>query len=68
MSFSLVETGVPGEKLLQAKLRADYFSLPLFLYLQCLKQKELKTEKDKEKEERVTKILCPLKYFYMQCL
>ena len=42
MSFSLVETGVPGEKPLQAKLRADYFSLPLFLYLQCLKQKELK--------------------------
>jgi hypothetical protein len=28
-----VETGVPGEKLLQAKLRADYFSLSLFLYL-----------------------------------
>jgi hypothetical protein len=42
MSFSLVETGVPREKPLQAKLRADYFSLPLFLYLQCLKQKELK--------------------------
>ena len=37
-----METGVPGEKPLQAKLRADYFSLPLFLYLQCLKQKELK--------------------------
>ncbi len=35
-----METGVPGEKPLQAKLRADYFSLPLFLYLQCLKQKE----------------------------
>ena len=68
MSFSLVETGVPGEKPLQAKLRADYFSLPLFLYLQCLKQKELKREKEKEKEERVTKILCPLKYFSMQCL
>jgi len=60
-----VETGVPGEKPLQAKLRADYFSLPLFLYLQCLKQKELK--KEKEKEERVTKILCSLKYFSMQC-
>ncbi len=27
MSFNLVETGVPGEKPLQAKLRADYFSL-----------------------------------------
>jgi hypothetical protein len=60
-----VETRVPREKPLQAKLRADYFSLPLFLYLQCLKQKELK---EKEKEERVTKILCPLKYFSMQCL
>jgi hypothetical protein len=57
MSFSLVETGVPGEKPLQAKLRADYFSLPLFLYLQCLKQKELKREEENEKEERVTKIL-----------
>jgi hypothetical protein len=64
-----VETGVPGEKPLQAKLRADYFSLPLFLYLQCLKQKELKKEKKRrKKEERVTKILCPLKYFSMQCL
>jgi len=61
-----VETGVPGEKPLQAKLRADYFSLPLFLYLQCLKQQELK--KEKEKEEKVTKILCSLKYFSMQCL
>lgn len=68
MSFSLVETGVPGEKPLQAKLRADYFSLPLFLYLQCLKQKELKREEEKEKEEKVTKILCSLKYFSMQCL
>ncbi len=68
MSFSLVETGVPGEKPLQAKLRADYFSLPLFLYLQCLKQKEIKKEEEKEKEERVTKILCSLKYFSMQCL
>jgi len=38
MSFSLVETGVPGEKPLQAKLRADYFSLSLFLDLQCLKK------------------------------
>jgi hypothetical protein len=34
MSFNLVETGVPREKPLQAKLRADYFSLSLFLYLQ----------------------------------
>jgi len=69
MSFSLVETGVPGEKPLQAKLRADYFSLPLFLYLQCLKQQELKKrEEEKEKEEKVTKILCSLKYFSMQCL
>jgi len=38
LSLSLVETGVPGEKPLQAKLRADYFSLSLFLYLQCLKK------------------------------
>ena len=69
LSFSLVETRVPGEKPLQAKLRADYFSLPLFLYLQCLKQKELKKRKrEGKKEERVTKILCPLKYFSMQCL
>ncbi len=30
LSLSLVETGVPGEKPLQAKLRADYFSLSLF--------------------------------------
>ena len=52
MSFSLVETGVPGEKPLQAKLRADYFSLPLFLYLLCLKQKELKREKEKEKRRK----------------
>jgi hypothetical protein len=37
LSFSLVETEVPGEKPLQAKLRADYFSLSLFLNLQCLK-------------------------------
>jgi hypothetical protein len=29
--FRLVETGVPGEKPLQAKLRADYFGLSLFL-------------------------------------
>ena len=27
MSFSLVETGVPREKPLQAELRADYFSV-----------------------------------------
>ena len=52
MSFSLVETGVPGEKPLQAKLRADYFSLPLFLYLQCLKQQELKKEKKRRKKKR----------------
>jgi len=39
LSFRLVETGVPGEKPLQAKLRADYFSLSLFFYLQCLKKK-----------------------------
>ena len=50
MSFSLVETGVPGEKPLQAKLRADYFSLPLFLYLQCLKQKKTKKEKEKRRK------------------
>jgi hypothetical protein len=30
LSLSLVETGVPGEKPLQAKLRADYFSLSLY--------------------------------------
>jgi hypothetical protein len=36
LSFSLVEIGVPGEKPLQAKLRADYFRLSLFFYLQCL--------------------------------
>ena len=52
MSFSLVETGVPGEKPLQAKLRADYFSLPLFLYLQCLKQQELKKEKKRRKKKK----------------
>ena len=52
MSFSLVETGVPGEKPLQAKLRADYFSLPLFLYLQCLKQKELKKEKKRREKKK----------------
>jgi len=64
-----VETGVPGEKPLQAKLRADYFSLPLFLYLQCLKQQELKKrEEEKEKEAKVTKIFCSLRYFSMQCL
>jgi hypothetical protein len=53
MSFSLVETGVPGEKPLQAKLRADYFSLPLFLYLQCLKQKELKRKKRMKKKKEL---------------
>jgi hypothetical protein len=53
MSFSLVETGVPGEKPLQAKLRADYFSLPLFLYLQCLKQKELKEKKRRKKKKEL---------------
>jgi hypothetical protein len=47
-----VETGVPGEKPLQAKLRADYFSLPLFLYLQCLKQQELKKEKKRRKKKK----------------
>jgi hypothetical protein len=47
-----VETGVPGEKPLQAKLRADYFSLPLFLYLQCQKQKELKKEKKRRKKKK----------------
>ena len=52
MSFSLVETGVPGEKPLQAKLRADYFSLSLFLYLQCLKQKELKTRRREGKRRK----------------
>jgi hypothetical protein len=29
LSISSVETGVPGEKPLQAKLRADHFSLTL---------------------------------------
>jgi len=47
-----VETGVPGEKPLQAKLRADYFSLPLFLYLQCLKQQELKKNRRREGKRR----------------
>jgi len=47
-----VETGVPGEKPLQAKLRADYFSLPLFLYLQCLKQKELKKRRREGKKKK----------------
>jgi hypothetical protein len=57
-----VETAVPGEKPLQAKLRADYFSLSLFFNLQCLK-KELKKEKKrrkKKREEIITKILCSL--------
>jgi hypothetical protein len=31
-----METGVAGEKPLLAKLRADYFNLSLFLYLQFL--------------------------------
>ena len=53
MSFSLVETGVPGEKPLQAKLRADYFSLPLFLYLQCLKQQEQKKKKRRKKKKKL---------------
>jgi hypothetical protein len=44
MSFSLVGTGVPREKPLQAKLRADYFSLSLFLYLQCLKKAHFEVE------------------------
>ncbi len=52
MSFSLVETGVPREKPLQAKLRADYFSLPLLLYLQCLKQKELKKRRREGKRRK----------------
>ncbi len=51
MSFSLVETRVSGEKPLQAKQRADYFSLSLFLYLQCLKRTK-KREEEKEEEER----------------
>jgi hypothetical protein len=51
MSFSSVETGVPGEKPLQAKLRADYFSLPLFLYLQKTTGTK-KREEEKEKEEK----------------
>jgi hypothetical protein len=48
LSFSLVETGVPGEKPLQAKLKADYFSLSLFFYLQCLKRakQEMKRRKN----------------------
>jgi hypothetical protein len=46
-----VETGVPGEKPLQAKLRADYFSLSLFFYLQCLK-KELKKRREGKRRER----------------
>jgi hypothetical protein len=33
LSISSAESRVPGDKLLQAKLRADYFSLSLFLYL-----------------------------------
>jgi hypothetical protein len=52
MSFSEVETGVPGEKQLQAKLRADYFSLPLFLYLQCLKTNKKRTKKRRREGKR----------------
>ncbi len=33
--MSPMETGVPEEKPLQAKLRTDYFSIFLFLYLEC---------------------------------
>jgi hypothetical protein len=33
LSISSAESRVPGDKLLKAKLRADYFSLSLFLYL-----------------------------------
>ena len=51
-----METGVPGEKPLQAKLRADYFSLPLFLYLQCLEQKELKKRRGEGKKTVFKKI------------
>jgi hypothetical protein len=58
MYFSLVETGVPGEKPLQAKLRADYFSLSLFPYLQCLKR-TLKRRRREGKKEREKK------YFYV---
>jgi hypothetical protein len=47
-----VETGVPGEKPVQAKLTVDYFSLPLFLYLQCLKQQVLKKEKKRRKKKK----------------
>jgi hypothetical protein len=35
LSISSLETGVARKKPLQAKLRADYLSLSLFLYLQC---------------------------------
>jgi hypothetical protein len=45
LSFSVVETGVPREKPLQAKLTSDLFILSLFLYLQCL---EKKIKKNKE--------------------
>ncbi len=36
LPISTKETVAPGEKPLQAKLKADYFGLSLFLYLQCL--------------------------------
>jgi hypothetical protein len=35
-SISSVETGVPGDKPLQAKLREDFFSLSVFLCLHSL--------------------------------
>jgi hypothetical protein len=35
-----VETRVPREKPLQAKLIPDYFSLTLFFYLECLKTRK----------------------------
>jgi hypothetical protein len=50
-----VETGVPGDKPLQAKLRADYFSLSLFFYLQtlqCLKKELKKRRREGKRRER----------------
>jgi hypothetical protein len=47
-----VETRVPGEKPLQAKLRADYFSLSLFFYLQCLKKELKKRKREGKRKER----------------
>jgi len=52
MSFSLVETGVPGEKPLQAKLRADYFSLSLLLYLQNKNMERKKRREGKRRERK----------------